>query len=432
MTASKYTLDRSTREYNALRQVATTLAAPLDLPDLLAAAMRTLAAVLPNAEVGVLMMWDAGAGVFRPVASFGYNLDDIRAWGFQPGESVTGKVFDDGVARLFTESEVAEAMRDLRSANRATLARALGGDELPRSTLAAPLCAGDRKLGVLVLEIVHRPEPFTAHDLEFLQTLADLIALAVDRDRWEKQAAEARDARQADRLRSEVLATLSHELRTQLAAIKGYSTALLLEEMSWPDEKRREFLRAIDAECDNVQAMVNDILDSSLMDVGRLDIERQPVRLPRLARQVADEMSARSDIHHIVLDFTDFPLLDADPRRIKQVLRNLLDNAIKYSPEGGLIVVRGEVRPASVVVSIADQGIGISPEDMILLFNKFFRAKLPAGYHIAGTGLGLPVARAIVEAHGGRIWVESKLGQGTTFYFSLPREGLSAQAEENA
>ncbi len=431
MIASKYTLDRSTREYNALRQVATTLAAPLDLPDLLAAVMKALQVVVPNAEVGVLMIWDEPSGVFRPVAAFGYALDDIRDWGFHTGESVTGKVFDTGVARLLTESEIAEAMADLDPSNRAALARALGGDALPRSTLAAPLCAGDRKFGVLVLEIVHRSEPFTDHDLKFVQTLADLIALAVDRDRWEKQAAEARDARQADRLRSEVLATLSHELRTQLAAIKGYATALLLDDMSWSDDKRREFLRAIDAECDNVQTMVNDLLDSSLIDVGKLAIDLQPVRLPRLARQVADEMAARSDIHHIVLDFSDVPLLDADPRRIKQVLRNLLDNAIKYSPEGGLIVVRGEVRPESVVVSIADQGIGISPEDTVLLFDKFFRAKLPPGYHIAGTGLGLPVARAIVEAHGGRIWVESRLGQGTTFYFSLPRAGLSGQAEES-
>jgi two-component system sensor histidine kinase VicK len=122
-------------------------------------------------------------------------------------------------------------------------------------------------------------------------------------------------------------------------------------------------------------------------------------------------------------DFSaDFPLLTADPRRLRQVLRNILDNAVKYSPGGGLIVIRGEVRPADVVISVADQGVGIAPEDLIPLFDKYFRVKSAAAGHVPGTGLGLPVTRAIVEAHGGRIWAESKLGHGTTFYFSLPRD----------
>jgi signal transduction histidine kinase len=284
---------------------------------------------------------------------------------------------------------------------------------------------------VLVLETLRGPIDFTETDLPFVQTLADLIALTIDRARLEAEADAVRDAQQAERLRSEVMATLSHELRTPLAAIKGYSTALLLDEVDWPDEKRHEFLRLIDGECDNLQAMISDILDSALIDVGQLAIEHQPVRLERLAHEVADEMQRRADSHHLIVDFPPgFPIVDADPRRVRQVVRNILDNAIKYSPNGGLIVMRGEVRPKDVVVSIADQGVGISPEDLIPLFEKYFRVKAPTGYHVAGTGLGLPVARAIVEAHGGRIWAESKVGQGTTLYFSLPRTGLSADADE--
>jgi signal transduction histidine kinase len=141
-------------------------------------------------------------------------------------------------------------------------------------------------------------------------------------------------------------------------------------------------------------------------------------------------MQNRAEFHHIVVDFPPgFPIVDVDPRRIKQVLRNILDNAVKYSPEGGLVMIRGEVRPSDVVVSIADQGVGISPEDLIPLFEKYFRVKSATGFHVPGTGLGLPVARTIVEAHGGRIWAESKLGEGTTLYFSIPREGLSAEIE---
>jgi signal transduction histidine kinase len=425
-------LERRTRELHALTEVAKTLTMPLELPELLGAVLDKLAAVLEPAEAGTVMLWDASSGVFRPAAAFGYDITLMHDVGLRDGESITGKVYDAGTARLFTNpNEVASVMADMREANRAAIRRALGSDAQPRSAVAVPLRAGERRFGVLVLETMHGPAEFTPGDLPFVETLADLIALAIDRAHLEGESEAIRDAQQAERLRSEVMATLSHELRTPLTAIKGYSTALMLDETDWPEEQRLEFLRLIDAECDNLQAMINDLLDSSLIEVGQLAIERQPVRLPHLARDVAHEMQRRTEGHRLVLDFPpDFPIVDADPRRIQQVLRNILDNAIKYSPAGGLVVIRGEIRPSDVVISIADQGVGISPEDLIPLFEKYFRVKSPTGYHVAGTGLGLPVARAIVEAHGGRIWAESKVGQGTTLYFSLPRSGPSAGADE--
>jgi K+-sensing histidine kinase KdpD len=340
------------RELHALTQVAKTLTAPLQLPALLAAVMNTLPNVLEPADCGTLMLWDQSAGLFRAEAAFGYDLTVLREMGLRAGESITGKAYDTGRSRLLANSaEVMADMTDMRPANRSAMMRALGQDTLPCSALAVPLHVGERKFGVLVLETIDCPIKFTARDLPFVETLAELIALAIDRARLEAEAEAIRDARQVDRLRSEVMATLSHELRTPLAAIKGYSTAMLLEEVDWPDEKRREFLHLIDDECENLQRMISDILDSSLIDVGQL-------------------------------------------------------------------------------VSISDQGVGISPEDLIPLFEKYFRVKSPTGYHVAGTGLGLPVARSIIEAHGGRIWAESKVGQGTTLYFSLPRSGLSAAANE--
>nr|MBI2903875.1 GAF domain-containing protein [Chloroflexota bacterium] len=424
-------LERLTRELHALTEVAKTLTTPLGLPALLGAVMSKLTDVLEPAEAGVIMLWDQSAGLFRAEAAFGYHLDTLRELGLRAGESMTGKVFDEGAARLFaTPAEVAAAMADMRPANRSAMARTLGLDALPQSALAVPLHVSDRKFGVLVLETLRGSKEFTGSDLPLVQTLADLIALAIDRFRFEDEAEVIRHAEQAESLRSEVMATLSHELRTPLAAIKGYATALLLEEVAWPEEKRGEFLHLIDDECENLQAMIADILDSSLIDAGQLALERQPVRLSRLAREIADDMQRRSETHRLVVDIPpDSPIVDVDPRRITQVFRNILDNAVKYSPKGGLVMIRGEVRPADVVISIADQGVGISPEDLIPLFEKYFRVKAPTGYHVAGTGLGLPVARAIVEAHGGRIWAESKVGQGTTLYFSLPRAGLSAGME---
>ncbi len=412
-----------TRQLHALTEVAKTLTSPLELPDLLHAVMDKIIGVLDPAELGVIMLWDQSAGLFRSETSFGFEEEILNEMGLRAGESITGKVFDEGQARLIkTPEEVAANMADMREANRSIMARALGYDELPICTVAAPLSVVNRKYGVLVLETLHGPAVFTEADLPFVQTIADLVALAIDRASLEAKADAIREAQQAERLRSEVMATLSHQLRMPLSSIKGYTTALLLEEVEWEKEKRIEFLRLVEKECDGMQTMITELLDSALIDVGQLSIERQPLRLQHLAREVTAEIQHHAPNHRPIVDFpADFPIIDADPRWIKQVFRNIIDNAIKYSPTGGLVVIRGEVRPTDVVVSIADQGVGISPEDLIPLFEKYFRVKSHTGLHLTGTGLGLPVARAIVEAHGGRIWAESKVGQGTTLWFSLPR-----------
>ncbi len=415
--------ERLKRQLYALTEIAKTLTLPLDLPDLLNAVIQKIVGVIEPAEVGVVMLWDQSAGLFHPVAAFGYDAQALSELGLRAGEAITGKVFDEGVGRLLSTPErVAEAMSDLRPSNRAVMARALGAEALPHCTLAAPIQVGFYKYGVLVLETIQGPATFSEADLPFLQTISDLIALAIDRDRLASQADEVREERRAERMRSEVLATLSHELRMPLTAIQGYSSALLLDNVDWSEEKRNKFLRMIEEESENMQSMLKNILDSSLIDVDQLIIEHQPVKLPNLARGVADEMQYRTPIHRIIVEFPDnFPILQIDPRWIKQVFRNILDNAIKYSPEGGLIVIRGEERSSDVVTMIADQGIGISPEDLIPLFERYFRVRSVASLHIPGTGLGLPIARAIVEGHGGRIWAESNLGEGTTIYFTLPK-----------
>jgi signal transduction histidine kinase len=177
-----------------------------------------------------------------------------------------------------------------------------------------------------------------------------------------------------------------------------------------------------------LQELIHDLLESSIIDAGLLRLEPQPVRLPLLAKRVTDDIALRSQKHRFLTDFAEpFPIVDADPNRIEQVLRNLLDNAMKYSPEGGLVVVRGEPHEngEEVIISVADQGVGIAPEHLNRLFEKFFRVASPLGRHVVGSGLGLPIARTIVEAHGGRIWAESQLDQGSTLYFTLPLGGPS-------
>jgi signal transduction histidine kinase len=226
---------------------------------------------------------------------------------------------------------------------------------------------------------------------------------------------------EANRLKSELISTLAHELRTPLTSIKGYSTALLMEEATFDAEAQQEFLRIIDQECDVLQNLIHDLLESSIIDAGLLRLQLQPVRLPRLVETVTRDIAHRAPNHRILVDFPDdFPIVDADPDRLAQVLRNILDNAVKYSPEGGLVFVRSQVHEDEIVISVADQGTGLAPEHLNRLFEKFFRVDSGLGRRVVGSGLGLPIARTIVESHGGRIWAESQLGQGTTLFFTLP------------
>lgn len=415
-------VDRLASQLYALTEVSKTLSLPLDLPELLNLALEKISRVLSPAEVGLVMLFDSSSGLFRSVASFGLDLEKLKQIALREGESITGKVFESGEACLLSEpQQVALAMANMRSANLTNFRGSLRREGSPLGAVASPISVGNQKFGVLILETMDGPEIFSESDIPFVQTLADLIGLAIDRAQLHARADTVFQANEAERNRSELMATLSHELRMPLTSIKGYATALMLPDIHWDPQKQAEFLRRIDEECDNMQVMIRDILDSSLYSVNRLNIDPEPVRLQHMVKDVVSEVQRWVKGHQLVEDFPiNFPIVLADPRWIKQVFRNILDNAIKYSPEMGLIVIRGEMRENDVVVSIADQGIGISPENQIPLFMKFYRVKND-NYRFPGTGLGLPAARAIIEAHNGRIWVESKLGQGTTVYFSLPK-----------
>ncbi len=286
--------------------------------------------------------------------------------------------------------------------------------------IAAPVEIGSNRLGVVVLSRKGQAQ-FRSCDLEHLCQLTRLIALAmVSRNetivgKLENESQENKDAQ------SERISILAHEMRTPLTSIKGYSTALLMEEATFTPEMQREFLRNIDEQCDVLQELIHDQLESASIEGGALQLELEQVRIANLAQQVVDEFSLRGDTHRFVIDFPeDLPAVQADAGRVLQVLRNLMDNAVKYSQGGKLIVIRGEALPTHIVVSVSDQGIGIAPEHLNRLFEKYFRVKSGAARHIVGSGLGLPIARAIVEAHGGQIWADSQLDEGSTFHFTLP------------
>jgi len=408
---------------SALFQTACILTTERDLDAVLSAFLSCLIETLEVAEAGLVLLCDSDKGqlVVRS-ASGGYDPAAIRQVHLELDETLGGLAFTTGEPEVYlTPEAVARARRGLRPANRELSWLAARDSPRGAQVVCLPIRTQQAKLGVLVLEGRRRDDRFNETNLAFLQVLADLLALTIEATYTEHEERTSQALHEIRRLKVELISKLAHEMRTPLTAIKGYATALLMEDVEFDPRNQREFLQIIDQECDTLQDLIHDLLESSVIDAGLLHLEPQPIRLPRLVEDMFDDIVHRARGHSFATDFaTDFPIVDADPARVAQVLRNLVDNAIKYSPDGGLVFVRGEVREGEVVISVSDQGIGIAPEHINRLFEDFFRADSGLDRHVVGSGLGLPIARTIVEGHGGRIWATSRLGHGSTFCFTLP------------
>lgn len=233
--------------------------------------------------------------------------------------------------------------------------------------------------------------------------------------------------REAEELRTTFTSVISHELQTPIAIIKGYASTLAREDTSWDAETLRARLRAIEEEADRLNHLVGNILYASRIQAGGLRMERAEIDMAQLARSVARRFSARGRDWEIHVRFPkSVPAVVADRERIEEVLINLLDNAVKYSPQPGSIHVRGEVTRDDVIVEVRDTGQGIPLREQDRIFERYHRVESAATRRTQGAGLGLYICRAILEAHGGRIWVRSELGHGSSFFFSLPREERSS------
>lgn len=227
--------------------------------------------------------------------------------------------------------------------------------------------------------------------------------------------------KEAEQIKNQLLSTVSHELRTPLASIKGFATTLLRQDVKWDDATQREFLRIIEEESNRLEELIDNLLDMSQVEAGALRIHREPVQLRRLVREAVEMAQRTTETHWFVMDLpAELPRVWADPRRLRQVLNNLLENAIKYAPGGGQITVTCEEEGDRVIVGIADQGEGIPREYLDRIFDRFFQVDGASTRKTGGSGLGLAIAKGIIEAHGGTIWAESNAGEGSMFRFSLP------------
>jgi PAS domain S-box-containing protein len=227
--------------------------------------------------------------------------------------------------------------------------------------------------------------------------------------------------REAEELKSTFISVISHELKTPVALIKGYVGTLRREDAIWEREVVQDSLAVIEDEADRLTELIENLLDATRLQTGTLSLNRSDVSMERTAERVADRFRTQVTRHSIVVRFPpEFPVILGDESRLEQVFYNLLSNALKYSPKGGEISITGQVMPGQLVVCVSDEGPGIAPEDIPHIFDRFYRSS-DASRKTKGAGLGLFLARAVIEAHGGRIWADPKSGQGARICFSLPR-----------
>ncbi len=227
--------------------------------------------------------------------------------------------------------------------------------------------------------------------------------------------------REAEEMQSTFISVISHELKTPVALIKGYADTLRREDVTWDTDTIREGMAIIEEEADRLTHMIDDLLDASRIQAGGLRLDLEKVDVIALAKRVVEAFRTQTEAHEFVLDFPpQMPAAWADERRVYQIMSNLLNNAIKYSPGGGTIRVGGWASNYNLTIYVADQGIGIPESEQGMLFRRFYRVDSSSRRKTPGTGLGLYLSQALVEAQGGRIWVHSKPGEGSTFFFTLP------------
>lgn len=288
----------------------------------------------------------------------------------------------------------------------------------------------ERTLGVLRVAPWQPHLPLTAAERALLETIAAQTALVLERFRLTDEASKSRLLAESDRLKSTLLTLVSHDLRTPLSVIKGVVTSLMDETVQWTSEARRDLLAAINDETDRLNRLVGDLLEMSRIESGAVPQGRAPQDIGELVGSTAERVQRRLARSHIVVSAPpELPPVSVNYQQIDHVLGNLLENAAGYAPEGTTIEV--QVRESSGVVRVAvlDEGPGVPDPLKERIFDKFVRGAAPER-HAPGSGLGLAICRGLVEAHGGRIWVEDRPGGGASFVFTLPTTAPMVSAGE--
>jgi GAF domain-containing protein len=411
-------LARSVGELRALGEVGQAVSSTLDLQTVLSTIVGH-AVQLSGTNGGVIYEYDEAAEEFHLRASHLMEaevVEALQATPVRPGQGATGRA-----ATMRAPVQLPDILNEQEFTG--TKVRPIFTRLGYRSVLAVPLLREGRIMGALTVWR-KQVDSFSEEVVNLLQTFATQSALAIQNARLFREIEEkSKQIEAANRHKSEFLANMSHELRTPLNAIIGFSEVLGERLFGELNEKQAEYTEDILSSGRHLLSLINEILDLSKVEAGRMELEVATFDLPMALENARTFVRERAVRHAITLDLSvDERLGDfvGDERKIKQVLLNLLSNAVKFTPEGGRIELRASQSNSAVEISVSDTGIGISREDQATIFEEFRQVGGDYAHKKEGTGLGLTLAKKFVELHGGRIWVESEVGKGSRFIFTLP------------
>jgi signal transduction histidine kinase len=407
-------LGRSVGELRSLGEVSQAVNSTLDLETVLSTIVAK-AAQLSGTETGAIYGYDGQSREFRLRATYGMDPELIDALTHRHID-----LDDPNIAEVFAQREPLQ-VADLKEEAASELNKiALRAGY--RARMVAPLLRGEDIVGMLVVRR-RTPGDFAKNTVDVIKTFAAQSALAVQNARlFHEIEDKSRQLEEASQHKSQFLANMSHELRTPLNAILGYTELMTDGAYGEPSEKMVGILQRLEANGRHLLGLINDVLDLSKIEAGQLELELSDYSIQDIAqtvRSTLEPLAADKKLAFKVEVARQLPLGRGDGRRLTQVLINLVGNAIKFT-DAGEVAIKAEASNGSFHVSVRDTGPGISAADQAKLFQEFQQADNTITRKKGGTGLGLAISKRIIEMHGGKIWIESQPGQGSTFAFSLP------------
>ncbi len=369
----------------------------------------------------------------------------VEADAYQPREHITLSrdeqaiaiwVMTHGRSMQFYDDDALPLLTSARFMQRVLIRTTAAGHAVRRSLHLIPLKMGQKVVGVLRLRVldgseqlkqVERQEEERDHPsvpATFFWTFLDQAAALIERVRLQRENLRVELLQRTDALRSALLSSVSHDLRTPLTVIKAAASSLLQEDVHWDEEARRSFALSVEREADRLNRLVGNLLDMSRIEDGALKPEKDWYQVTALIQDVLDRLQPLLQGRKVSLYLpTDLPAVELDYLQIDQVLTNLVENAVRYTPPESPIEVSAQRSGEEIMISVADRGPGIPEDDYERIFDKFYRVLNTKDHHPVsppGSGLGLAVCKGLVEAHGGKIWAEPRPGGGTIFFVVFP------------
>jgi signal transduction histidine kinase len=417
-------------EISALFQLATTLNLRIEVDDIVGLIVRRVVATL-RAQQASIMLYDPKSEMLETRAYYGVEGEFASQGKRRIGEGIAGWVAERQEAVLLNDAAPADMKQFYKS------------DRNISSALSVPLCVDNRCVGVLNVNRINHPEPFTDRQKEILRIFAEHIGTVIQRAQiMNALQAKTHDLEQANtrlaelnRMKDVFLSTDSHELKTPLTSVIAYAEVLTDHADTLTREQNEEFLGRLRTEAERLMNLIEDILDVTRIETGKVELKRQSLLMNQVthtAVQTARPMAEKYEIDLVEEFSPDVDLASVDEVKFRQALVNLIVNAIKFSPKDGTVCVRTRLDADDIVIEVVDQGPGVAPEDISQIFTLFGQSLRGKADKAKGLGIGLHLVKALVEMHGGRVGVDSTVGAGSVFWIRIRSEAAGTLGSAKA